>query len=199
MCLFILDRHFLPLAFIFLPVTSKLFQFLEGYVKYESDQEPTGKDIMKINIQIDDSLDECEVVIRTPELNNEVEQIQKALSGFNSGKGEIIFLKDDTEYYFGVDKILFFETDANRVMAHTATDCFEVRRKLYELEEMLPAYFLRVSKSTILNTRKVFGLTKNVTASSKVDFAGSKKSVYVSRNFYKPLKEMLSHGKEVKI
>lgn len=147
---------------------------------------------MKINIQIDDNLDECEVTIRTRELNSEVEQIQKALSGLSAGKGEIIFLKDETEYYFGVDRILFFETDRNKVMAHTANDCYEVRRKLYELEELLPAYFLRVSKSTILNTRKVFGLTRNVTASSKVDFMGSKKVVYVSRNFYKPLKEMLS-------
>lgn len=146
---------------------------------------------MKINIQIDDNLDECEVTIKTRELNSEVEQIQKALSAL-SGKEDIVFLKDETEYYFGVDTILFFETDQNKVMAHTATECFEVRRKLYELEDLLPAYFLRVSKSTILNTRKVFGLTKNVTASSRVEFAGSKKAVYVSRNFYKPLKEMLS-------
>lgn len=147
---------------------------------------------MKINIQIDDSLDECEVIIKTKEVNNEVAQIQRALSGFSSSKGEIVFMKDDTEYYFGVEKILFFETEQNKVMAHTATECYEVRQKLYELEEILPAYFLRVSKSTILNTRKVFGLTRNVTASSRVDFAGSQKSVYVSRNFYKPLKEMLS-------
>lgn len=147
---------------------------------------------MKISIEIDDSVDECEVIIKSKEVNSEVAGIQKALSNLASTKGEIVFVKEDTEYYFGVDKILFFETEANRVMAHTANDCYEVKRKLYELEELLPAYFLRVSKSTILNTRKVFGLTRNVTASSKVDFAGSQKSVYVSRNFYKPLKEMLS-------
>lgn len=146
---------------------------------------------MKINIQIDDGIDECEVIIRTKEVNNEVAQIQRALSSLQQ-KGGIVFVKDETEYYFGVDKILFFETDQNKVFAHTATDAFEVKRKLYELEDLLPSYFLRVSKSTILNTRKVYGLTKNLTASSKVDFAGSQKSVYVSRNFYKPLKEMLS-------
>lgn len=147
---------------------------------------------MKINIQIDDNLDECEVIIKAKEVNNEVAQIQRALSSLTQAKSEIVFMKDETEYYFGVDKILFFETDQNKVFAHTALDAFEVKKKLYELEELLPSYFLRVSKSTILNTRKVFGLTKNITASSKVDFAGSQKSVYVSRNFYKPLKEMLS-------
>lgn len=147
---------------------------------------------MKINIQIDESIDECEIIIKTKEVNNEVAQIQKALSGLNTSKGDIVFVKDDTEYYFGVDKILFFETDQNKVFAHTAVDAFEVKRKLYELEDLLPSYFIRVSKSTILNTRKVYGLTKNIAASSRVDFAGSQKSVYVSRNFYKPLKEMLS-------
>lgn len=147
---------------------------------------------MKINIQIDDNLDECEVIIRAKEVNNEVAQIQRALSGLSSEKGEIVFVKDDTEYYFGVERILFFETDQNKVYAHTAAEAYEVKYKLYELEELLPSYFLRVSKSTILNTRKVFGLTRNLTASSKVDFAGSQKSVYVSRNFYKPLKQMLS-------
>lgn len=152
---------------------------------------------MKINIEIDDSLSECEVTIKAKEVNNEVAQIQRALSNLSQLKGGIVFEKDDTEYYFGVDKILFFETDQNKVYAHTATDAYEVRHKLYELEDLLPSYFLRVSKSTILNTRKVFGLTKNITASSKVDFAGSQKSVYVSRNFYKPLKEMLSPKSQV--
>lgn len=147
---------------------------------------------MKINIEIDETLEECEVVIKTKEVNNEVALIQRALSGLSAGKGEIVFEKDDTEYYFGVDKILFFETDMNKVYAHTSSDYYEVKKKLYELEEILPAYFLRVSKSTILNTRKVYGLTKNITASSRVDFAGTTKTVYVSRNFYKPLKEMLS-------
>lgn len=147
---------------------------------------------MKINIEIDDNLSECEITIKAKEVNNEVAQIQRALSSLSQSKGGIVFEKDDTEYYFGVDKILFFETDQNKVYAHTATDAYEVKRKLYELEDLLPSYFLRVSKSTILNTRKVFGLTKNITASSRVDFAGSQKSVYVSRNFYKPLKEMLS-------
>lgn len=147
---------------------------------------------MKINIEIDETLDECEVVIKTKEVNNEVALIQRALSGLTLGKSEIVFEKDDTEYYFNVDKILFFETNANKVYAHTATDYYEVKKKLYELEEFLPAYFLRVSKSTILNTRKVYGLTKNIAASSKIEFVGTPKTVYVSRNFYKPLKEMLS-------
>lgn len=147
---------------------------------------------MKIEIQIDDFLEETEVIIRAKELNSEVAKIQKTLCGMAAHKGDVVFEKDETEYYFPVDNILFFETDSDKVFAHTATDFYLVRKKLYELEEILPAFFLRVSKSTILNTRKVYGLTKNLSASSKVEFNGTGKTVYVSRNFYKPLKEMLS-------
>lgn len=152
---------------------------------------------MKIEIQIDDSLDESEVIIRAKELNSEVAKIQKALSGMAAHKGEIVFEKNETEYYFPVENILFFETDGDKVFAHTVSDLYLVRKKLYELEEILPSFFLRVSKSAILNTKKVYGLTKNLSASSKVEFSGTGKVVYVSRNFYKTLKEKLgSDSKE---
>lgn len=152
---------------------------------------------MKIEIQIDDSLDESEVIIRAKELNSEVAKIQKALSGMAAHKGEIVFEKNETEYYFPVENILFFETDGDKVFAHTVNDLYLVRKKLYELEEILPSFFLRVSKSAILNTKKVYGLTKNLSASSKVEFSGTGKVVYVSRNFYKTLKEKLgSDSKE---
>ena len=52
---------------------------------------------------------------------------------------------------------------------------------------MLPGFFMRVSKSTILNTDRVYSLTRNLTASSLVTFADSHKQVYVSRNYYKAL------------
>lgn len=56
---------------------------------------------------------------------------------------------------------------------------------------MLPSYFLRVSKSTILNTREVYSITRNLTAASLVEFSGTHKKVYVSRSYYKALKLLL--------
>ena len=69
-----------------------------------------------------------------------------------------------------------------------------MRHRLYELEEFLPSYFLRVSKSTILNSKEVYSITKSLTASSLVEFRGTHKKVYVSRNYYKALKTMLDDG-----
>ena len=56
---------------------------------------------------------------------------------------------------------------------------------------MLPGFFMRVSKSTILNINGIYAITKNITASSIVQFERSHKQVFVSRNYYKALKQRL--------
>ena len=88
--------------------------------------------------------------------------------------------------------VLFFETEGGIIRAHTADDEFDVKFKLYELEEKLPRSFVRVSKSTILNIRKVYSITRNLTGASKVEFRDSHKIVYCSRNYYKSLKDSMT-------
>ncbi|MBO7600422.1 MAG: LytTR family transcriptional regulator [Lachnospiraceae bacterium] len=88
--------------------------------------------------------------------------------------------------------MLFFETSGEQVWAHTADEEFLVKYKLYELENMLPDMFMRVSKSTILNTAKIYSILRNLTAASKIEFYKSKKTVFVSRFYYKELKNKLS-------
>lgn len=91
------------------------------------------------------------------------------------------------EYYLSLDEILFFETDEAGISAHTKTDAYQTKYKLYELEDMLPGFFMRVSKSTILNTNHIYSINRNLTASSVVAFSGTHKQVYVSRYYYKLL------------
>ena len=90
-----------------------------------------------------------------------------------------------------LSKILFFETDENGISAHTRDEMYQTRYKLYELEDMLPGVFMRVSKSTILNTDQIYSIDRNLTASSVVAFLNTHKKVYVSRYYYKPLTQKL--------
>ena len=151
---------------------------------------------LKIKIEIDEGLKDPEITIRCPEVNAEVARIQKMLSDSAQVASQIVFHKEDSEYFLPLDNILFFETDGGRIRAHTAEDEFEAKYKLYELEERLPFHFLRVSKSTILNTHKVYSITKNLAGASKVEFYGTYKTVYCSRNYYKALKEILMPHEE---
>ncbi len=146
---------------------------------------------LKVKIEIDPDMQDCEVTIKCAEVDSAVLGIQKLLTEAGNIRGQISFFKEESEYFFPVNNVLFFETDGGTIWAHTANDEFEVKYKLYELEEMLPAYFMRISKSTILNTHKVYSITKNLTGASKIEFAGTHKIVYCSRNYYKALKDQL--------
>lgn len=142
---------------------------------------------MKIRIEVDEKIEEDEVIIRCSELNYEIQNIQRTLANIVSQKVQVIFYKDNSEYYISLSEILFFETEKSSISAHTTDNVYQVKYKLYELEEILPTYFIRVSKSTILNINHIYSITRNITSSSIVEFQKTYKKVYVSRHYYKQL------------
>lgn len=146
---------------------------------------------MKIRIELEDNLIENEVVIHCKELNEEVSKIQQAISSITSKNQKFIFFKGDAEYYLSLEEILFFETDGNGIIAHTKMDMFETKQKLYELERMLPGYFLRISKSAICNIDNIYSITKGISSNSVIQFQDTHKQVYVSRRYYKVLKDSM--------
>lgn len=150
---------------------------------------------MKINIEINDELNEDEIIIRCRELTDEVQQIQRSIKEASTSSQRYVFYKGETQYYLTLDHILFFESDENHLNVHTEDDVYQTKYKLYEMEELLPSYFLRVSKSTILNTKKIFSISKNLTGASPVEFQNSHKKVYVSRSYYKFLCNKLEENR----
>ena len=147
---------------------------------------------MKIRIELENEIKENEVIIKCSELSEEVTKIQRVTSELIAEKKEMIFYKDNTEYYICIDDVLFFETEESLIYAHTLNEVYQVKYKLYELEEILPKSFVRVSKSTILNINHIYSITRNITSSSLVEFKNTHKKVYVSRSYYKVLKLKLS-------
>ncbi|MBB6623348.1 LytTR family transcriptional regulator [Clostridium gasigenes] len=143
---------------------------------------------MKIRIEVDNTIKENEVIIRCSEISEDVKNIQIMIDDMSSYKKCITFYRGDTQYYISLEEILFFETEENGICAHTIDNIYNVKYKLYELEEFLPGYFMRVSKSTILNTNHIYSITHSLSSSSKVEFQNTHKQVYVSRYYYKPLK-----------
>lgn len=98
------------------------------------------------------------------------------------------FFKGEEQYYLSFAEILFFETEGDKVIAHTATDSYETKQRLYELELMLPGSFVRISRSTIANVMHIFSIQKGLTRVGLVTFRGSYKEVYVSRKYGPVLK-----------
>ncbi len=147
---------------------------------------------MKIRIEEQPDLAEDEIIIRCAQVNQRIRQLHQSILDQTLACPQIVFYKEDSEYYFPLSNVLFFETEGDTVYAHTAKDSYKTKNRLYELEKTLPRKFIRVSKSTILNAELVHAITKNLASSSRVEFLGTHKNVYVSRRYYNHLKQKLN-------
>ncbi len=143
---------------------------------------------MKVRIEIDPHAEEPEVLIRCAEITEDIGRLQRLMSQADSGAVKLVFYKGSDEYYFPLAAVLFFESSGEAIYAHTRDDDFQVHYRLYELEDQLPADFVRISKSCIVNTRQIYSIERNLTSASLVRFARSHKTVYVSRRYFGALK-----------
>ena len=134
-------------------------------------------------------MDEPEMIIRAPRLTEDVARLQQLI--LEQKMTPLTFYKDRSEYFVDVSEILFFETDGEKIYGHTKEEAYEVRQKLYELEEILPIDFCRISKSTIVNTKQIYAIEKSFSGTSTVNFYQTHKQVHVSRHYYQLLKERL--------
>ena len=144
--------------------------------------------MMRVRVEIGTDVSEKEIVLRTNEYDEEAERMISLLQKIQKTP-QLIFYKDST------DKILFFETSERQVYAHTKNDVFVVKHRLYELEDILSGKFMRISKSTIVNLSHVYALTQSLSGCS-IQFANTHKQVYVSRRYYKLLRERMKEVRE---
>ncbi|MCL2869206.1 LytTR family transcriptional regulator [Candidatus Saccharibacteria bacterium] len=147
---------------------------------------------MKIRIETDDSLDEPEIIIRSPKLNGDVAKVQVAILDALTKNRKLPFMQGGKEYYLTPDSILFFEAVDGKTYAHTPANVYETRQKLYELEDILPSSFVRAGKSVVIGTKYILAISRNLTGPSTVQFRGSHKQINVSRGYFKQLKDKLN-------
>ena len=144
---------------------------------------------MKLRIEISDGSTEDEVIIRCGRVDETVRKLQEYILSLSTLK--LVFYKGSQEYYLPLEEVLFFETEGEQIFAHTANDAFKVKPRLYELEEMLPRAFVRAAKGTIVNTQRIYAINRNLTSSSQISFIGTHKHIYVSRHYFKALKDKM--------
>jgi DNA-binding LytR/AlgR family response regulator len=147
---------------------------------------------VKIRIEIIDDGAEAEVLIRCSQVDETIQKIHQYVLEQSSSSSKIAFYKKNQEFYFPLDEVLFFETEGERIYAHTVNDAYLIKYRLFELEEILPRHFMRAAKSAIVNIKQVYSITRNLTASSLINFPNSHKHVYVSRYYYREIRERLN-------
>ena len=111
---------------------------------------------MKIEIDADDKYTDTEVIIRTPKITQEIE---KMIALMRMIKMQIGVKNSDETYLLDIEKILYIDTVDRKTLVYTEDEIYESDLKLYEIEmELVERDFLRVSKQTIVNLRKVKSL-----------------------------------------
>lgn len=145
---------------------------------------------MKVRIEIAADGDE-EVVIRTHALTDEVRRISDAVSSVALSESSLALSDGKSEFFIALSSLLFFESDSGRTTAHTADRMYYAPQRLYELERILPRTFARVSKSCVVNTAMISSISRNPMGASETHFTGSYKKIYISRSYYKAVRQLI--------
>ncbi len=119
---------------------------------------------MKVRIELTDGSSEDEIVIRCRSLDSETQRLVEQL--LSSSQSRLAFYRGETEVLLPLGDVLFFETQGEHVYAHTADEAYRCKLRLSELLDRLPRTFIRASKSAIVNTARVYAVTRNLTAAS---------------------------------
>ncbi|MBQ3230064.1 MAG: LytTR family transcriptional regulator [Clostridia bacterium] len=150
---------------------------------------------IKVRLEIDPNGEE-EIIIKAKSLSEEVLRIEAALRGGSAFSSEMELKQGGNDFFIKTKDILFFETDGSKTAAHTRDKMYYTELKLYELAEQLPHYFMRISKSCIININAVSSTRRELTGICEAFFEGTAKKVFISRSYYKPFREAV---KEIRL
>lgn len=143
---------------------------------------------MKITILPPEPGQEDEIILRCAQLDDRVLELLRTLRNEQfklSAYSETgITLLDPKEVYY-------FEAVDNKVFAYCEKQVYEVRKKLYELEDAFAGTdFLRISKSTIVDLSKVMHLSAAFNGRLEAKLKNGEK-IIISRQYVPALKKKL--------
>ena len=88
------------------------------------------------------------------------------------------------------DTVFYVESVREIQSIHTADEVYETRERLYVLEKLLPASFIRISRSVILNLDKV-RLYRPILNGLMEAGLENGESVYISRKYLKEVRDRI--------
>ncbi|MFR0782984.1 MAG: LytTR family DNA-binding domain-containing protein [Coprococcus sp.] len=90
-------------------------------------------------------------------------------------------------YRISTDEILYFEAVGEKVFAYTEQEIYEIKNRLYQIEEKVNSYdFTRASKSMLVNTDRISSIASISGSRGKI-MMDNGEAVIASRMYYKPL------------
>ena len=142
---------------------------------------------MRVRFEQVDSREKEQALIRAVE---KTADILSAMDLLENGSGGVAVTKDRSTFFCRLTQIYYIESVDKRTYVYTKDGCYESRDRLYELEEKLGPWYVRISKSMIVNLRKI----RNVSAEPggrMVAVLLNGERVIISRSYVKEIKRRL--------
>lgn len=139
---------------------------------------------MKCTLIITDEHQE-EVVIYARKRTKLTDDIEALVNG---SVPEIIGYGENQAVRLKTDEVTCFMVEDSKVYALTDKEKYQLKQRLYQLEEMLPNNFVKINQSCIANIRQIKKFDTSISGTLLIKFKNGYKD-YVSRRQMKAVKE----------
>lgn len=145
---------------------------------------------MRVELKIDEKYTEPYVEIHTAKLTPTIQAAILLLQSEN--ESHIITAQQENRTYMLDPKTIIVICTEGRelVLYDSAKQRYIVNKPLYELEEQLSKDFIRISKSSIINIKKIKHIEAAFNGTMKIELETGIKEV-ITRNYRKKFKERL--------
>ena len=143
---------------------------------------------MNVTITENPALDDIEVSVACPRIDERVQRIVSALGAFDRA---LVGERDGATYRLDVDDVCYAETVDGKTFLYTADAVYQTPLKLYELEERLAGTeFVRASKQMLVNVDHVASIRPALNARLQL-MLDNGEAVIVSRQYAPVIKRKL--------
>ena len=140
---------------------------------------------MQVKAVINEKYQEIELHVCNKEANGEVWNLLEDLSGFVN-RGLMVQAENGDKTMLSEKDVISFYSERQRVYARTTDAIYVVPKKLYELENELDENrFIRISKSEIINLRRIKKLDMSVVGTIRVIMKDGSEAYTSRRNIVK--------------
>lgn len=142
---------------------------------------------MKVELNIDEKFKEILVTISTDKINDEVQEL---VNYIEYKEDYLVGIADDQVCVLDISDIIRVFVEDRKVFVVTTKGKFVVRKKLYEMNNLLTKDFVKISQSEIANIKFIKNLDLSIRGTIVIAYKNSDIS-YVSRRLLKDFKTKL--------
>ena len=144
---------------------------------------------MKVNLFVSRDIEEPYADIHTNELTDNVAKAMSILESDDSS--DMVAVKKGSDIaLLQMDEIFMFRVEDKQVKVYSENSEYLIKKPLYQVEETLSSDFVRISKATIVNLKKIERVAPSLTGMMFIELTNGLKD-NISRKYLPDFKQAL--------